>query len=82
MNADSNGTMLHVREAGLLNWVEVDVDNFVKVSSDDLGLLVKILEVVNGVAFVVLANESRKGKRGQVADSDFVLRTVLDNLGT
>ena len=73
--------MLEIGESSLLDRVEVDVNDLVEVSCDDLRLFVEIMEVVvHGVVGRILSDEGGKRKRGQVTNCDFVLRAVLNNL--
>lgn len=75
VDADADRTMAHVRVAGLDDRVVVHVDDAVQVERDDLGNLVKLLEVV-----LVAADERRESERGKVTDGSLIRRRVLDNL--
>ena len=74
---DSDGSVSEVRVLGLDDRVVVDVDDAVEVEGDNLGDLVKLLEVVDA-----LLDVGGEGDRGEVADGDLVGGRVLDNLGT
>ncbi len=69
--------MAHVGLASLGDRVVVDVDDLVQVFADGLGDLVQALEVVDLGDRV---DEGGESDRSQVADSDLIGCTVLDDL--
>ena len=76
IDTHSDGTVTHVRVAGLRDWVVVDVDDLVEVECDDLRHLVELFKVV-----FVAADEGWKGEGSKVTDGGFIGRRVLDDLG-
>ena len=76
LDADSDGAVAHVGAAGLLDGVEVLVNDPVKVLGDDLGDLIELLEVVTPLAIGHLS----EGDGGEVTNCDLVGGRVLDDL--
>lgn len=78
LDTNSNGSVAEVALSCLGNWVVVDIDDLVQVLDDNLADLMELLEVV---ATIILVDIGWEGKRSQVANSDLIRGTVLDNLG-
>jgi hypothetical protein len=77
LDTQSNWPVPEVAAARLLYRIVVDFNNLVEVTSDNLGDLVKLFEVV---AVAVIIHESWKGKRSKVADSDLIRSGVFNYL--
>lgn len=86
LDTDTNGTVTHVGVLGLLDGVEVAVNDAVEVASYDLTDSLELIEVKLSIELVViggvLGNELRKTDRGEVTNRDLVGGGVLNYLGT
>jgi len=78
LDADTDWTVTHVGVLSLGDWVIVAIDDRVEVLRDTLGNFVQVL-VVELFGFVV--RKLREGDRSEVADGNFVLVGVLNDLG-
>ena len=86
LDADTDGTVTHVGVLGLLDGVEVAVNDTVQVAGDnltDLTELVKVKDTIEGIVLGgLLGNELGQTDRGKVANGNLIGGGVLNNLGT
>jgi hypothetical protein len=76
LNSNSNRSVSHVRVSSFLNWVVVYINNSVKIFGHSFRDFVKVIEVE---FLSISVGELGEGDGGQIADSNFIFRSVLNN---
>ena len=69
LDADSDRAVTHVGATGLGDRIIVDINDTIEVEGDDLGDIVKLLEIVLAGLGV---DEARESDRGEITDGNFI----------
>lgn len=75
LNSDPYGSMLHVRIFSLHNRIEIEVDNFIKVSGDDPCNFDQFLIIKSSIGI----NERWQSNTSEIANSNFFRRCILND---